>query len=173
MTFFWLIRRYPAGPQDACLAPWQRASHARGAWASEEKSLWEVARILTGRYSYAHADGGTHAGACLLPGTVDPVLICPVAAEQPPGRQQRHHHHLRVTQRLSSQSFQPGHLTQGGLCTSGPPWCAARDLGGFWRVVDLAQGGVALVHVTCWGRTTHVGEPEDARLQGVGSNTYF
>ena len=45
------------------------------------------------------------------------------------------------------------------------PWCADRDLGGFWRVVDLAQGGVALVHVTCWGRTTHVGGPEDARLQ--------
>ena len=38
-------------------------------------------------------------------------------------------------------------------------------LGGFWRVVDLAQGGVALVHVTCWGRTTHVGGPGDARLQ--------
>ena len=117
---------YPVGPQDACLAPWQRASHARGAWASEEKSLWEVARILTGRYSYAHADGGTHAGACLLPRTVDPIRICPVAAKQPPGRQQRHHHHLRVTQRLSSQSYQPGHLTQDGVCTSGPPWvCAA------------------------------------------------
>ena len=43
--------------------------------------------------------------------------------------------------------------------------CAVRDLGGFWRVVDLAQGGVALVHVTCWGRTTHVGGAEDARLQ--------
>ena len=43
--------------------------------------------------------------------------------------------------------------------------CADRDLGGFWRVVDLAQGGVALVHVTCWGRTTHVGGAEDARLQ--------
>ena len=43
--------------------------------------------------------------------------------------------------------------------------CAVRDLGGFWRVVDLAQGGVALVHVTCWGRTTHVGGPKDARLQ--------
>ena len=42
---------------------------------------------------------------------------------------------------------------------------ADRDLGGFWRVVDLAQGGVALVHVTCWGRTTHVGGPRDARLQ--------
>ena len=44
-------------------------------------------------------------------------------------------------------------------------WCADSDLGGFWRVVDLAQGGVALVHVTCWGRTTHVGGPGDARLQ--------
>ena len=43
--------------------------------------------------------------------------------------------------------------------------CAVGDLGGFWRVVDLAQGGVALVHVTCWGRTTHVGGPRDARLQ--------
>ena len=62
--------------------------------ASEEKSLWEVARILTGRYNYAHADGGTHAGACLLPGTVEPIRICPVAAKQPPGRQQRHHQHL-------------------------------------------------------------------------------
>ena len=56
--------------------------------------------MLTGRYSYAHADGGTHTGACLLPGTVDPTRIPPVAAKQPPGRQQRHHHHLRVTQRL-------------------------------------------------------------------------
>ena len=37
--------------------------------------------------------------------------------------------------------------------------------GQFWRVVDLAQGGVALVHVTCWGRTTHVGGFCDARLQ--------
>ena len=49
-----------------------------------------------------------------------------------------------------------------------PRWrggCAVGDLGGFWRVVDLAQGGVALVHVTCWGRTTHVGGPRDARLQ--------
>ena len=73
------------GPQDACLAPWQRASHARGAWASEEKSLWEVARIITGRYGYAHADGGTHAGECLLPRTVDPIRICSVAAKQPPG----------------------------------------------------------------------------------------
>ena len=43
--------------------------------------------------------------------------------------------------------------------------CAARDLGGFWTVVDLAQGGVALVHVTCWGRTTHVGGSWNARLQ--------
>ena len=110
-----------AGPQDACLAPWQRASHARGAWASEEKSLWEVASKLTGRYSYAHADGSTHVGACLLPRPVDPVRIPRVAAEQPPGRQQRHHQHLRVTQRLSSQSYQPGHLTQGGVCTSGRP----------------------------------------------------
>ena len=43
--------------------------------------------------------------------------------------------------------------------------CAARDLGGFWTVVDLAQGDVALVHVTRWGRTTHVGGARDARLQ--------
>ena len=58
---------------------------------------------------------------CMPPsGTVDPIRICPVAAKQPPGRQQRHHHHLRVTQRLSSQSYQPGHLTQGGVCTSCP-----------------------------------------------------
>ena len=42
-------------------------------------------------YSYAHTDGGTHAGVCLLSRTVDPVRIPPVAAEQPPGRQQRHH----------------------------------------------------------------------------------
>ena len=59
-------------------------SHARDAWASEEKSLWEVAS-RRGYYSYAHADGRTHAGACLLPGTVDPIRICPVAAKQPPG----------------------------------------------------------------------------------------
>ena len=26
----------------------------------------------------------------------------------------------QVTQRLSSQSYQPGHLTQVGVCTSGP-----------------------------------------------------
>ena len=37
-----------------------------------------------------------------------------------PRRLQRHHQHLRVTQRLSSQSYQPGHLTQDGVCTSGP-----------------------------------------------------
>ena len=43
-----------------------------------------------------------------------------------PRRQQRHHHHLRVTQRLSSQSYQPGHLTQGGVCTSGPQRVCAR-----------------------------------------------
>ena len=49
-------------------------------------------------------------GACLLPRTVDPVRIPPVAAEQPPGRQQRHHQHLRVTERLISQSYQPGHI---------------------------------------------------------------
>ena len=43
--------------------------------------------------------------------------------------------------------------------------CAARDLGGFWTVVDLAQGGVALVHVACWRSTIHVGGARDARLQ--------
>ena len=130
--------------------PWQRASHARGAWASEEKSLWEVARILTGRYSYAHADGGTHAGACLLPGTVDPIRICPVAAKQPPGRQQRHHHHLRVTQRLSSQSYQPGHLTQVGLCTSGPHRVCARIVHG--RVIlckSTLQGSYSGMRAMC------------------------
>ena len=55
-------------------------------------------------------------------------------------------------------------LHMGG---AGPPpaRCAARDLGGFWTVVDLAQGGVALVHVACWRRTIHVGGARDARLQ--------
>ena len=37
----------------------------------------------------------------------------------------------------------------GVCCMAAPFWCAARDLGGFWTVVDLAQGDVALVHVTC------------------------
>ena len=57
-----------------------------------------------GRYSCAHADGGTHAGVCLLSRTVDPVRIPRVAAEHPPGRQQRHHQHLRVTQASSRHS---------------------------------------------------------------------
>ena len=73
--------------------------HARAAWASEEKSLWEVVSMLTGRGRYAHADGHTHAGACLLSGTVDPIRIAPVAAEHPPGQQRRLHQHLRVGHR--------------------------------------------------------------------------
>ena len=60
---------------------------------------------------------------------------------------------------------QRGARITGVRMAARPLRCAARDLGGFWRVVDLAQGGVALVHVTCWGRTTHVGGAEDARLQ--------
>ena len=40
---------YPARPQDACAASWQRTSHVRGAWTSEEKSLWEVVSKLAGR----------------------------------------------------------------------------------------------------------------------------
>ena len=115
------------------------SSYARGAWASEEKSLWEAVSKLTGRYSCAHTDGGTHAGARLLPGTVDPTRIRRVAAKQAPGRQQRHHRHLRVTRRLSSQSFQPGHLTQGGLCTSGPHWVCAIERSKMTKTRDFTH----------------------------------
>ena len=34
--------------------------------------------MLTVRYSYAHADGNTYAGAHLLSGPVDPARISPV-----------------------------------------------------------------------------------------------
>ena len=52
----------------------------------EEKSLWEVASILLGRYSYAHADGGTHAGGVALSGAVDLIRIPVVAIEHPLGQ---------------------------------------------------------------------------------------
>lgn len=40
--------------------------------------------------SVPHAGGRTHAGACLLPRSVDPTRTPRVVAEPPPGRQQRH-----------------------------------------------------------------------------------
>ena len=85
-------REWPRWLLGGTAAPDCRITRAQ---KGEKKSWCEVVRMLTGHYSYAHADGITHAGARLLSGTVDPIRIPPVAAEKPPRQQQHHHQHLR------------------------------------------------------------------------------